>query len=627
MIGRPRRGPGLLYAAAAVFALMLAVVMAWQLRAGLPTGDVDPAGAAIALLALAASALAMRQTSRSWRWQETNVADLLPRLADAVRVAEQTARARLLGHHDKAIDVDFDFRPAGALNAAGAAPLGRLSEIAGYYTALRPRRLVITGAPGSGKTLLAVELILALLEHRGPNDPVPLRLSAPTWRTDTTETVADWLVHHLVDTFNLSRVSAQALVDGQQVLPIIDGLDEMDAALAPGYASRAGMALRMLNAYQHNRSKAEMVITCRDEQYRALNTDQVWVHESAQVHLRPVTAVQTRAFLTTRVPDVDRWHPVLDVLEHQPDHALSQALTTPWRLTLATVAYEQRHPVSGAFMRDPADLADPTRATPDGVRDHLLALFVPATVDNHHHRTHPGTATYPPEQVHRWLAVLAAYLEHNATPRQVGGRTLSSTDLVAHELWPLAGARRVRLLALAITILPTLIILADLDGLASQSYSPLGATVIAAVVLLFTAAMHRSWTNVWPTPSRLDLTLTRVRSPHGRRHLVRRLAAGLTVGLVVGLAAWVAIGLVSGEADAVAAGDRGVGRGRARGRTGRLGDRGNPTSGNDRPQRSPQLARRRVGGRGQLRGRVHDRISGHLPVSDRLGGVRVRAPA
>ncbi|RCG32674.1 DUF2075 domain-containing protein [Sphaerisporangium album] len=65
---------------------------------------------------------------------------------------------------------------------------------------MSPRRLVITGAPGAGKTVLAVELILGLLEDRARDtiqdgarrrahdhaevQTVPVRISAATLDTE-----------------------------------------------------------------------------------------------------------------------------------------------------------------------------------------------------------------------------------------------------------------------------------------------------------------------------------------------------------------------------------------------------------------------------------------------------------
>ena len=96
------------------------------------------------------------------------------------------------------------------------------------------------------------------------------------------------------------------------VLPVLDGLDEMDAIEQPGYASRAGQVIRACNAYLDGGQKAALVLTCRIGQYQALEQDRVWVHDAARVELRPIGLPAARRFLTCRVTDQDRWQPVLD---------------------------------------------------------------------------------------------------------------------------------------------------------------------------------------------------------------------------------------------------------------------------------------------------------------------------
>ncbi|KJY23930.1 hypothetical protein VR46_43120 [Streptomyces sp. NRRL S-444] len=87
------------------------------------------------------------------------------KLAEAVEESELAQRTQLLGGDNQPIDVAFTFHTAPSRVAAGAVPTGRLSEISDYYRCLRPPRLLITGAAGAGKTVLAVELMLSLLEQ------------------------------------------------------------------------------------------------------------------------------------------------------------------------------------------------------------------------------------------------------------------------------------------------------------------------------------------------------------------------------------------------------------------------------------------------------------------------------
>jgi NACHT domain len=258
---------------------------------------------------------------RALRWQESNLADATNRLVLAVRAGERDARRQLLGGHDRTIDVDFTFRPVASHNAQFAASAGHLEQVVSYYRALRPGRLVITGVPGAGKTVLAVELILGLVEARAPQDPVPVRLSAASW--DTSHPVEAWLTGHLVQTYQLPPATAAALVAARLVLPVIDGLDEMDPDPQPGYNSRAAQALQALNSYQTDRAKADLVLTCRSGQYQALEAMQVWAEDAAQVQINPIPVAKAHQFIHRRVNDPGRWQKVLDTIDEQQGGAVS----------------------------------------------------------------------------------------------------------------------------------------------------------------------------------------------------------------------------------------------------------------------------------------------------------------
>ncbi|WP_159048074.1 NACHT domain-containing protein [Streptomyces sp. WM6378] len=483
-------------------------------------------------------------------------------LARAVLVAERDARRQLLGAHDKAIDVEFDFRPAAAHDAMGAVPLGRLAEVVAYYRQLRPRRMVITGAPGAGKTVLAVELILGLLEDRAPEDPVPVRLSAAAWDTD--QPVEAWLSTHLTEVYRIRPATATALVATRRVLPVVDGLDEMDDSPALVYASRAGRALRALNAYQHGRGKAELVLTCRSAQYQALEAMRVWVQDAARVEIRPVSAVKARDFLNRRVSDLTRWRTVLHEFDHHPSGLLAQGLSTPWRLTLAVTIYEQRDPRTGSYVHDLNDLLAPELNTPEAIRDHLLHLFIPAATALH---PRPKGAIYTPDQVHTWLAVLAGYLDDNVvTGRSAAGRPLPSIDVVLHELWPLAGSRRPRLVHAAMIVGAWSAGAAAIAAHAPTSFNPVYLLTVSIWALAAFWPAFVAWQDVWPETTRADLYRLRTRS--GARHLSSGLPVGLAggsvagtgVGLVAGLSAGLTVGVVTALAAGLSAGLAAPGR-------------------------------------------------------------------
>jgi hypothetical protein len=518
-------------------------VAAWGLP-GLERGDVDPAGAVIGLVGLAVAGWSMWMSWRGLRHQESDAVALAARLAQAVLRAETEARTQLLGGDGTTIDVRFDFRPTATRNAAGADVEGRLSEVVNYYRRLRPGRLVITGAPGAGKTVLALELLLALLEERRPEDPVPVRLPLASWDLLSAthlgtgsstgaghdpgvavQMVRAWVCRHLVDTYRgISLTAAQALMDAGLILPVLDGLDEMDAGDTLGYGSRARQALDVLNAFQRGRAKANLVLTCRSGQYQALEALEVWAQDSARVEIGQICPAQARLFIQQRVGSPARWQGVLDTLDRVPSSPLGRALSTPWRLTVAVTVYEQRN-LDGAYLHSPQDLIRPELSSDRAVRDHVLKLFLQDATARHRD---PRGGTYTSDQVRAWLGVLAAYLSTNAaTGRSVAGRSLSGTDLVLHELWPLAGAHRPRIIHLA------LVVGAFLGGAALGMWGSgsalSGGAVLAMAVAL--SALGLTYVYAWPVPSRLDLG--KLRTSQGLRSAASWLADWLTPSLVL----------------------------------------------------------------------------------------------
>ncbi|MFE6407884.1 NACHT domain-containing protein [Streptomyces sp. NPDC057837] len=503
-------------------------------------GDVDPVAALFGLLTLAIGVWAGWLSARALRLQRSQVNPALGLLADAVLAAERDARSKLLGTHDKTINVEFDLRPAGSQDAMGAASVGDLAEVAAYFRQLRPGRMVITGAPGAGKTALAVELLLGLLEERAPDSPVPVRLSAAAWNTDQPLDV--WLTAYLTQVYRVPQPTARALVAARRVLPVVDGLDEMDEDPALTFDSRAAQAVRALNAYQHGRGKGELVLTCRNDQYEALHSMDVGVQDAAWVKIRPVSAVKARVFLDQRVSDPTRWQRVQQAVERDPSGPLAQGLSTPWRLTLAVIIYEQRDPRSGDYVYNPDVLLAQRLNTVEAVREHLLSLFIPAATAVHSSR---GGVCYPPERVHRWLAVLAAYLNRNgATGWRILGRSLSGTDIVLHELWPLAGARAPRVVHAALIVGAWTTSAAAVVFQAPVFATPLLWLTAATWVLAMLWPAFVAWHDVWPRTTRADLHRLRTRS--GARRLVSGLPVGLAGGGVAGVGVGVAAGAPSG---------------------------------------------------------------------------------
>ncbi|MFJ6518288.1 hypothetical protein ACIQJ4_08520 [Streptomyces filamentosus] len=334
----------------------------------------------------------------------------------------------------------------------GAPAGGRSSELTALYRRLSPPRMVITGAEvtddaGTGKSLAALSLVLDVARDREPGQAVALRMAASSW---TGQDLEDWLVQHLTAAFGVGSAPARRLVEARLVVPVVDGLDELDPPGTAPYSSRAARLVRLLNHWQHGTQPGAVVVTCRRAVYDDLVRTEAHLKAAAVVRLTPVDAEQSVAFLRSSVADTEagqgRWRPVLDALGTAPRTGrapeataaarLRQVLATPWRLSLVVAVYQERT-ADGRYRRDPADLL--TLAASGTLHQHLLGLYVPTVLAAR------GDGTVAPDgPAVRWLASLASYLAGNRGGRQAEGRTLSATDLVLPELWPMFGARRTK---------------------------------------------------------------------------------------------------------------------------------------------------------------------------------------
>ncbi|WP_431784097.1 hypothetical protein [Streptomyces chumphonensis] len=199
-----------------------------------------------------------------------------------------------------------------------------------------------------------------------------------------------------------------------------------------------------MNIYLDGAGLGQLIVTCRSSPYEALVAEERWAQDAARIALRPVTAEVAWAFLEARTGGAGRWMPVMEAIAQHPLGPLARALSTPWYLTVAATVYQPPHS-GGLPDRYPTELLAPTLNSERAVRDHLLSLLIPAATASVADPEAPGRqrpAPYSTDQVRAWLGVLAGYLHSNiATGRSVGGQRLPGTDLVLHELWPLAGLR------------------------------------------------------------------------------------------------------------------------------------------------------------------------------------------
>ena len=287
----------------------------------------------------------------------------------------------------------------------GGAARGTLTDVADYYRSLERGRMVVLGEPGAGKTVLASQLVIDLAEglpdgelQPGARPPVPVWLSLPSLDLGETSPLArtsaeaiaarldQWIAAQLTAVYQEPRPTAERLVREQWVLPVLDGLDEMDTpspdARNPA-RPRAAAVVRALNA---GIGRRPVVLVCRRAEYTQLArsssvpAEDPILQDASQIVLQPLDVPAICDYLARRFPGghpgelAARWQNVRRTLQAPatpgPASGLTGVLSSPWRLFLATAAYQD----SGS---DPDELI---RLPTNKVSEHLLAQPIPPSL-------------------------------------------------------------------------------------------------------------------------------------------------------------------------------------------------------------------------------------------------------
>jgi len=290
--------------------------------------------------------------------------------------------------------------PGIALGDSGSLGLPAASHLSGQFdaalstlTSVSSQRLVILGAAGAGKSVLAAKMGRELLAVRSSGDPVPIILAASSWNGE--DSLSDWVARQLIhnhrglkaivkETTGEMTSLAKSLAS-DSVFPIVDGFDELPSRIR-------GEFLKQINAAGSDRP---LIITSRPDEYLAAVSEVGRaISQAIAVQLLPLRVEEVETYLseaTSAFPQ-SRWRKVYERLNADPAGPLAAALTTPLMLWLARTIYE-------TSSTDPSELADNSCfSDQEAIEQHLLDAFVPSVYGGR----------WSPAKARRWLGLLAA---------------------------------------------------------------------------------------------------------------------------------------------------------------------------------------------------------------------------
>ncbi|NEP90392.1 MAG: NACHT domain-containing protein [Okeania sp. SIO2C2] len=184
-------------------------------------------------------------------------------------------------------------------------------------------RLLILGAPGSGKTTMLLKLAEQLVKRAkaNPEHPIPVLLNLSSWKDDK-QSIKDWMIADLKPKYGVRKDIAKKWIEEGVILPLLDGLDELDAA-------RQEKCVEKINEFLHPETwSRELVVCSRLKEYQHYPTN---LGLNGSIILKPLTTAQIQEYVL-KTEGEDLWHNI------NADSDLMELSQTPLLLNIIVLS-------------------------------------------------------------------------------------------------------------------------------------------------------------------------------------------------------------------------------------------------------------------------------------------------
>jgi DNA polymerase III delta prime subunit len=246
--------------------------------------------------------------------------------------------------------------------------------------------LLILGEPGSGKTTLLLELTRDLLRHAeaDENHPMPIVFNLSSWAVKR-QPLTDWLVEEMNIKYQVPRKLGRSWVESNQVLPLLDGLDEVNS-------DHREACVDAINTYRLQHGLVPMVVCSRSADYLELKKRMLLL---TAVVVQPLTTKQIDDYLSAADGQLEAVRVAL-----RDDSVLQELATTPLILSVLALAYH------GMSVKDLLAAGSSETRRRQLFEDYVNAMLKRRGTEIH----------YTPQQTVHWLTWLAKQMtDHSQT--------------------------------------------------------------------------------------------------------------------------------------------------------------------------------------------------------------------
>jgi len=237
-------------------------------------------------------------------------------------------------------------------------------------------RLLITGNPGAGKTVVMLQLVIALLKEK--QSAIPVLLNLATWQSSFYKLEA-WLEEILPAEMGVNKTLAKKVLKEIPLILLLDGLDEVKE-------EDRSSCLEAIGRYGAN-AKHCFVIATRKQEYIAVSKD---APVFLQIEVEPLQIEQIKEELKRISYKQPEALPLLSAIEE--DRQLQEVLKTPFYFNILQLLFAQ-----GARLTDLKALFADTENTEQAIVEFFLDR-----------QLNLEKAEWPKEDTRRWLSFLAS---------------------------------------------------------------------------------------------------------------------------------------------------------------------------------------------------------------------------